>query len=238
MKILAIETSGKVASTALLEDYKVISEIVLNTKLVHSVMLIDLIDQVLRNASSKIEDVDLFAASIGPGSFTGLRIGVSTIKGFCYATSKPCIGVDTLMALCYNFWACSDFLMPILDAKSQKVFTGIFRFEKGKLKTYHPTSILDIEEAKELAKNMILFCLVRVWIFMISLSLEYLPSFCSIKKHQMLEFWLSHLPRKARFVLILTLYQFTLKNRMQKGTMTHEKRPNKKDDKRGYRYGA
>ncbi|ACM59577.1 tRNA threonylcarbamoyl adenosine modification protein YeaZ [Caldicellulosiruptor bescii] len=153
MKILAIETSGKVASTALLEDYKVISEIVLNTKLVHSVMLIDLIDQVLRNASSKIEDVDLFAASIGPGSFTGLRIGVSTIKGFCYATSKPCIGVDTLMALCYNFWACSDFLMPILDAKSQKVFTGIFRFEKGKLKTYHPTSILDIEEAKELAKK-------------------------------------------------------------------------------------
>jgi tRNA threonylcarbamoyl adenosine modification protein YeaZ len=153
MKILAIETSGKVASTALLEDYKVISEIVLNTKLVHSVMLIDLIDQVLRNASRKIEDVDLFAVSIGPGSFTGLRIGVSTIKGFCYATSKPCIGVDTLMALCYNFWACSDFLMPILDAKSQKVFTGIFRFEKGKLKTYHPTSILDIEEAKELAKK-------------------------------------------------------------------------------------
>lgn len=153
MKILAIETSGKVASTALLEDYKVISEIVLNTKLVHSVMLIDLIDQVLKNASSKIEDVDLFAVSIGPGSFTGLRIGVSTIKGFCYATSKPCVGIDTLMALCYNFWACSDFLMPILDAKSQKVFTGIFRFEKGKLKTYHPTSILDIEEAKELARK-------------------------------------------------------------------------------------
>ncbi|ADQ03879.1 peptidase M22 glycoprotease [Caldicellulosiruptor owensensis OL] len=153
MKILAIETSGKVASAALLEDCKVISEIVLNTKLVHSVMLIDLIDQVLKNASSKIEDVDLFAVSIGPGSFTGLRIGVSTIKGFCYATSKPCVGVDTLKALCYNFWACSDFLMPILDAKSQKVFTGIFRFEEGKLKTYHPTSILDIEEAKELAKK-------------------------------------------------------------------------------------
>ncbi|ADQ41678.1 peptidase M22 glycoprotease [Caldicellulosiruptor acetigenus I77R1B] len=153
MKILAIETSGKVASAALLEDLKVISEIVLNTKLVHSVMLIDLIDQVLKNASSKIEDIDLFAVSIGPGSFTGLRIGVSTIKGFCYATSKPCVGVDTLKALCYNFWACSDFLMPILDAKSQKVFTGIFRFEEGKLKTYHPTSILDIEEAKELAKK-------------------------------------------------------------------------------------
>ncbi|WPX09196.1 tRNA (adenosine(37)-N6)-threonylcarbamoyltransferase complex dimerization subunit type 1 TsaB [Anaerocellum danielii] len=153
MKILAIETSGKVASAALLEDCKTVSEIVLNTKLVHSVMLIDLIDQVLKNASSKIEDVDLFAVSIGPGSFTGLRIGVSTIKGFCYATSKPCVGIDTLKALCYNFWACSDFLMPILDAKSQKVFTGIFRFEKGELKTYHPTSIFDIEEAKELAKK-------------------------------------------------------------------------------------
>jgi len=235
MKILAIETSGKVASTALLEDYKVISEIVLNTKLVHSVMLIDLIDQVLRNASSKIEDVDLFAASIGPGSFTGLRIGVSTIKGFCYATSKPCIGVDTLMALCYNFWACSDFLMPILDAKSQKVFTGIFRFEKGKLKTYHPTSILDIEEAKELAKKydpVLLGEGLDIYDFS---EFRISPKFL---QYQMLEFWLSHLPRKARFVLILTLYQFTLKNRMQKGTMTHEKRPNKKDDKRGYRYGA
>lgn len=150
---MAIETSGKVASAALLEDCKVISEVVLNTKLVHSVMLIDLIDQVLKNASVNIAEIDLFAVSIGPGSFTGLRIGVSTIKGFCYATSKPCVGVDTLKALCYNFWACSDFLMPILDAKSQKVFTGIFRFEDGKLKTYHPTSIVDIEEAKELAKK-------------------------------------------------------------------------------------
>ncbi|ADL41732.1 peptidase M22 glycoprotease [Caldicellulosiruptor obsidiansis OB47] len=153
MKILAIETSGKVASAALLEDCKVISEVVLNTKLVHSVMLIDLIDQVLKNASVNIAEIDLFAVAVGPGSFTGLRIGVSTIKGFCYATSKPCVGVDTLKALCYNFWACSDFLMPILDAKSQKVFTGIFRFEDGKLKTYHPTSIVDIEEAKELAKK-------------------------------------------------------------------------------------
>jgi len=150
---LAIETSGKVASAALLEDCKVISEVVLNTKLVHSVMLIDLIDQVLKNASVNIAEIDLFAVAVGPGSFTGLRIGVSTIKGFCYATSKPCVGVDTLKALCYNFWACSDFLMPILDAKSQKVFTGIFRFEDGKLKTYHPTSIVDIEEAKELAKK-------------------------------------------------------------------------------------
>lgn len=150
---MAIETSGKVASAALLEDCKVISEVVLNTKLVHSVMLIDLIDQVLKNASVNIAEIDLFAVAVGPGSFTGLRIGVSTIKGFCYATSKPCVGVDTLKALCYNFWACSDFLMPILDAKSQKVFTGIFRFEDGKLKTYHPTSIVDIEEAKELAKK-------------------------------------------------------------------------------------
>lgn len=153
MKILAIETSGKVASTAVLEDCKVLSEIIVNTRLVHSVMLMDLIDQALKNASVAIEEIDLFAVSVGPGSFTGLRIGVSTVKGFCFATSKPCAGVDTLQALCYNFWGSSDFLMPILDAKSQKVFTGVFRFEEGELKIYHPTSVLEVEEAKKLAQK-------------------------------------------------------------------------------------
>lgn len=151
MKILAIDTSGKVASVCVLEDEKIVSEITLNTKLVHSVMLIDLIDTALRNASIDISNIDLFAVSTGPGSFTGLRIGVSTIKGFCFALSKPCVGVNTLEALCYNLYSSPDFLMPILDAKSQKVFAGVFRFENGDLVTYETTSIYDVDEAKRIA---------------------------------------------------------------------------------------
>ncbi|WAM34029.1 tRNA (adenosine(37)-N6)-threonylcarbamoyltransferase complex dimerization subunit type 1 TsaB [Caldicellulosiruptor morganii] len=153
MKILAIETSGRVASVCVLDEGKIISEITLNTKLVHSVMLIDLIDTVLKNASIDISDIDLFAASTGPGSFTGLRIGVSTIKGFCLALSKPCAAVNTLEALCYNFYLSSDFLMPILDAKSQKVFAGVFRFENGEIVTYEQTSIMYIEMAREIAEK-------------------------------------------------------------------------------------
>jgi len=153
MKILGIETSGKVASACILDGEKIVSEITLNTKLVHSVMLIDLIDMVLKNASIDISNIDLFAASIGPGSFTGLRIGVSTIKGFCFALNKPCIGVNTLEALCYNFYSSSNFLMPILDAKSQKVFAGVFRFEDGEFVTYEETSVYDVDRAKQMAEK-------------------------------------------------------------------------------------
>lgn len=153
MRILGIETSGKVASVAILDEDKIISEVIVNTKLIHSVMLIDLIDMSLKNANLKIDDIELFAVAVGPGSFTGLRIGVATIKGFCYALEKPCIAVNTLEALCYNFYPSAAFLMPVLDAKSNKVFSGVFRFEDGKLQTYENTSIYDLDQAIGLAKK-------------------------------------------------------------------------------------
>lgn len=117
MKILVIEMFGKVVSAVLLEDLKVIFEIVFNIKFVYLVMLIDLIDQVLKNVLSKIEDIDFFVVLIGSGFFIGFRIGVLIIKGFCYVILKFCVGVDILKVFCYNFWVCLDFLMFILDVK-------------------------------------------------------------------------------------------------------------------------
>jgi len=150
---LGIETSGKVASVAISDEDKIISELTINTKLVHSVMLIDLIDMCLKNANITIDDIDIFAASIGPGSFTGLRIGVATIQGFCFSLQKQCVGVNSLEALCYNYYASSEYLMPILDAKSKKVFSGVFRFENGSLCVYEKACVYDLDRTVDLAKR-------------------------------------------------------------------------------------
>jgi len=150
MIILGIETSGKVAGVSVSNDDKIISEIYVNTKLVHSVKLIEFIDECLKNASLNVKDVDVFACSVGPGSFTGIRIGVSTVKGFSYASNKPCVAVNSIEALCYNFYNSENYLIPIVDAKSNKLFSGVFKFENGHLKNIEKIDIRDIDDVKKM----------------------------------------------------------------------------------------
>lgn len=126
MKILAIDTSTAVAAVALMDDEKLLGEYTINNKKTHSQKLMVLIKEMLDNLEVKPSDIDVFAASIGPGSFTGLRIGVTTAKAMAYATAKPVIGVPTLDALAYNVVTSSFIICPILDARNNQVFTALY----------------------------------------------------------------------------------------------------------------
>ena len=101
MKILALDSSAVSASAAVLDDDKVLGEFFINTKQTHSQTLMPMVQQVLTQTKTSLEEMDLFAVSAGPGSFTGVRIGVACVKGMAFAQNKPCIGVSTLEAMAY-----------------------------------------------------------------------------------------------------------------------------------------
>ena len=102
MKILAVDSSAVSASAAIVEDGKVLGEFYLNTSLTHSQTLMPMVENVLECTRIPLSDIDLFAVSSGPGSFTGIRIGVASVKGLAMAQKKPCVGVSTLEAMAYN----------------------------------------------------------------------------------------------------------------------------------------
>ena len=131
MKILAIETSTMLGGVAIMDDLSgLIAEVRLNVKSTHSERLMTGIDHVLRQAGLRISDMDVFAVAIGPGSFTGLRIGLSTVKGFSYATGKPIVSVPTLEALAWNFPYCRYPVCTMLDARKKEVYTALFKWDK------------------------------------------------------------------------------------------------------------
>ena len=131
MKVLAIDTSTVVAAVALMDDGKLLGEYSINNKKTHSQKLMVMIDEIMKALDIKPSDIDVFAASIGPGSFTGLRIGVTTAKAMAYATNKPVVGVPTLDALAYNIVTSEFIICPILDARNSQVFTALYEV-KGK----------------------------------------------------------------------------------------------------------
>ena len=132
MKVLAIDTSSVVATCAVLEDKKVLGEYSLNQDMTHSERLVPMIKEVMDSLKFKIKDIDLFASAIGPGSFTGLRIGVSTINSFAHVVDKPVIGVSTLEALAFNL-PNNEIVVPMIDARRNRVYTGIYKWKNGKL---------------------------------------------------------------------------------------------------------
>lgn len=134
MKILAVDTSSNVASAAIVDDNKLVCECVLNNKLTHSQTLMPMIDKVFKKSELTPQDVDVFAVSNGPGSFTGLRIGVTTIKGLAHATGKPVCGVNTLEALAHNLPFCPYIISPIMDARREQVYNAFYKWENGGLK--------------------------------------------------------------------------------------------------------
>ena len=130
MKILAIETSTMLGGVAVADDSAgLIAEVRLNVKSTHSERLMTAIDHVMVQSFMKLSDVDVFAIAIGPGSFTGLRIGLSTVKGLSYATGKPIVSVPTLEAFAWNFPYCRYPICPMLDARKKEVYTALFRWD-------------------------------------------------------------------------------------------------------------
>lgn len=130
MKILAVDTSSKVCSVCLSNDKNIIIEKNNNNEKTHSQKLMPLIDEILKETNTNLSDIDLFACSIGPGSFTGLRIGISTIKAFCDVTNKKVIGISSLESLAYNVTN-SGLIASIIDAKNDNVYFSLFNLENG-----------------------------------------------------------------------------------------------------------
>ena len=128
MLTLAFDTSSKTAAVALLRDSDILYDNIINTGLKHSEVLLSEIDHALRAISVKIKDVDLFACTIGPGSFTGLRIGVSTLKGLMLATGKPAAGISSLAALALNVGKTSKLICSMMDAGRGQVYVAYFRY--------------------------------------------------------------------------------------------------------------
>ena len=126
MKILAIDSSAKTASAAVLDGKKILGEIYIDVGLTHSQTLLLLVERILANVALDIDDIDAFAVTTGPGSFTGVRIGVALVKGFAFAKNKPCIPVSTLHALAYNLIDSNCIVCAVMDARCNQVYNAIF----------------------------------------------------------------------------------------------------------------
>ena len=129
MLILAFESSAKAASAALLRDGKLLSQYTQCSGLTHSRTLLPMGEDMLKNAELTLQDVDLLAVAHGPGSFTGIRIGVSMVKGLAWALDKPCVGVSTLAAMAWHGAAAGGLICPVMDARRSQVYNALFRME-------------------------------------------------------------------------------------------------------------
>lgn len=130
MRVLAIDSSGLTATVAVVEDTQTVAEYTINYKKTHSQTLLPMIDEVVKMTELDLNTIDAIAVSGGPGSFTGLRIGSATAKGLGFALNKPLIHVPTVDGLAYNVYGCEDIICPIMDARRNQVYTGIYTFSK------------------------------------------------------------------------------------------------------------
>ena len=160
MKILALDTTAQVCSVAITEYTRLIAEMTVNTGNTHSETLLPLVEQILKISALSLDDIDFFACTTGPGSFTGVRIGVATVKGIAYGKNKPCVSVSTLEALAYNLSGCDGILCPVMNARRNQVYNALFEWKDGGLVRLCPDRALSIDELDEelssLSKNVFL----------------------------------------------------------------------------------
>lgn len=146
MNILGLECSAVSAGAAVVADGKLLSETYLNIGLTHSETLMPLVDTALKFAKLDVSDIDLFAVSNGPGSFTGLRIGVGSVKGLALGAGKPACGVSSLKALCYNVKNAPGLIAPIMDARRGEVYNGIYKWEGDTLCEIEPMRTIPVDK--------------------------------------------------------------------------------------------
>ncbi len=146
MKILALESSGLVASVAVIEDGNLLGEYTMNYKKTHSETLLPMLDALTKMIELDMSTIDAIAVSKGPGSFTGLRIGSTTAKGLGLALGKPIIPVPTIDAMAYNLWGAAELICPLMDARRQQTYTGIYRFTDGELEAVVQQCAVDISD--------------------------------------------------------------------------------------------
>lgn len=149
MRILAIDSSGLVASVALLDDDVMIAEYTMNYKKTHSQTLLPMLDQMSGIVECDLETVDAIAVAAGPGSFTGLRIGSATAKGLGLALDKPLVSVPTLDAMAYNVCMTDRIVCPIMDARRNQVYTGVYEWCEEAFQIIEPQCAVGIDEIAE-----------------------------------------------------------------------------------------
>lgn len=131
MKILAIDSSGLVATVAIVEENNLIAEYTIHHKKTHSQTLMPMMEEVKQMVELELDTIDAIAVASGPGSFTGLRIGAATAKGLAMGLNKPIIEVPTLEGLAYQMYGSAALVCPIMDARRNQVYTGLYQFEEG-----------------------------------------------------------------------------------------------------------
>lgn len=149
MKLLVLESSGLVASVALMEEEKMIGEYTVNFKKTHSQTLLPMVDELVKNIGIDLKELDGIAISNGPGSFTGLRIGSATAKGLAQALNIPIVPVSTLEALAANLFGTKGIICPMMDARRNQVYTGLYGYEGNRLITYEKPDSLPVTEILE-----------------------------------------------------------------------------------------
>lgn len=146
MKLLALDSSGLVASVAIIEDGITVAEYTMNYKKTHSQTLLPMLDEIKRMTELDLSTVDVIAVAAGPGSFTGLRIGSATAKGLGLSLNIPIVPVPTVDALAYNLYGSNKLICPIMDARRNQVYTGLYEFVKGSLNIIEKQCAADIAD--------------------------------------------------------------------------------------------
>jgi len=157
MKVLGVDTSTMTAGIGIVEEDEILVEVKFSVKITYSEILLFCIDQALKNVSLKIDDMDGFAISIGPGSFTGLRIGLSTLKGLSFATGKPLESIPSLDALAYLSLYCQYPVVTMLDAKKNQVYAAIYETKDGELKRQSDYLVIGVEDLVKRISHKTLF---------------------------------------------------------------------------------
>ena len=147
MKLLALETSAKAASCAVLEDAAQVAAAWQCTGLTHSRTLLPMVEDLLKNSGLALEDMDAIAVAAGPGSFTGLRIGIAAVKGLAWAAELPCIPVSTLEAMAWPLAHLEGTVACAMDARRQQIYNAVFLAEGGELKRLREDRAISLEEA-------------------------------------------------------------------------------------------
>lgn len=144
MKVLALDSSGLVASVAVVEEENLLAEYTVNYKKTHSQTLLPMLDEIAGMIELDLKTIDAIAVAGGPGSFTGLRIGSATAKGLGLALEKPLVHIPTVEGLAYNLCGTDKLVCPLMDARRGQVYTGIYRFEQGKLQVVEEQMAVDL----------------------------------------------------------------------------------------------
>ena len=146
MKILGLDSSGLVASVAIVEDDNLLGEYTVNYKKTHSQTLLPMLDEIAKMIELDLNSIDAIAIAGGPGSFTGLRIGSATAKGLGLALKKPIVNVPTVDGIAYNLVGHRDLVCPLMDARRNQTYTGLYRFDGDKMEVVLEQCAVGIDE--------------------------------------------------------------------------------------------